>query len=68
MKAITQPLDSFANILGFGAKKLPPPKPPAEMPDPANIADAKRRTLEAAQAGTGRQSTILTGTEDRLGG
>lgn len=47
---------------------LPPPKPPATMPDdqdPAVLA-AKRKTLANMASSGGRQSTILTAPQGKL--
>ena len=50
----------------------PPPPPPAPMPsvDDAAVAAAKTRAIQAAQASSGRLSTIMgsgQGTADKLG-
>lgn len=63
-KVLTAPL----TLLGLGPAKPPKAPPPTVMPDPEATAAAKRRAAAATMGQTGRQSTILTGDSDRLGG
>jgi hypothetical protein len=57
------------SALFSGPPKPPPPPPPQPMPDfadPAILAAARRRQLEAATR-SGRASTMLTNTDDYSG-
>ena len=60
----------ISSILGGSAAPAPVVKPPAEMPtaNSAEIQSAKRKTALRAMQRTGRQSTILTGESEKLGG
>lgn len=59
---------------GFSSStKAPPPTPaqkPTAMPTPdsASVEAARRRSVALQLGRSGRQSTILTGEEERLGG
>lgn len=55
----------------MGAKEPPPqpePPPPTPMVDEEAIKKAKQRALERAASRSGRSSTILGGSSDKLGG
>lgn len=54
----------------FSAPKIPEPKPPAPMPDidSAEVAKAKQAKLLSMAQRTGRVSTLLSESTDKLGG
>lgn len=51
----------------FHPKKPPPQPAPAVMPDPEEVARAKKRAFIKEQGSSGRESTILSSV-DKLGG
>lgn len=64
----------MAGLFGGSTPSPPPLPPPVPMPDPAAQDAAKKKSIAAQQARSGRMSTILTqgngtaGTSDTLGG